>query len=357
MRVGIVVYGSLSTTSGGYLYDRKLVEYLRGADVPVEVIELPRRTYPRHLLDNLNPGVWKRLEAASVDVLVQDELCHPSLSWLNGRLDRECPIVSIVHHLRSSESHTIPNTWLYRQIERRYLRTVDGVICGSRTTCRDVDRLAPSHSSVVVYPGTGRFDPAIDATTIESRARESGPLRIMFVGNIVPRKALHTLIQGLARLPDESWLLTVVGDRTTAPDYVDSLERRIDRLGLHERVRFTGRLSDTDVEAALTHGHLLAVPSTYEGFGIAYLEGMGFGLPPLATTAGGASELVTDTENGLLVRPENPEVIARRIRPLIDDRDRLARLGRAARNRYEAHPTWNETMERAHSFLTRITND
>lgn len=357
MRVGVVIYGSLTTTTGGFLYDRKLVEYLRDAGVPVEVIELPRRTYPRHLLDNLHPGTRRRLASLTIDVLVQDELCHPSLWWLNRRLEHECPIVTIAHHLRSSESHATPTTWLYRQIERRYLQTVDGVICGSRSTCANVNRLVAADSSVVVYPGTGRFDPAIDATTIETRAREPGPLRILFVGNIIPRKGLHTLIQGLGRLPGEGWRLTVIGDRTTARDYVDSLERRIDRLGLHQSVRFTGRLSDTDLEAALREGHLLAVPSTHEGFGIAYLEGMGFGLPPLATTAGGASELVTDAENGLLVPPENPAAIARRIQPLIGDRDRLAELGRAARDRYEAHPTWTETMEGAHAFLTRIASD
>lgn len=357
MRIGLVVYGSLSTTTGGFLYDRKLVEHLRGAGVTVEVVELPRRTYPRHLLDNLRRTVRGRLDAVSVDLLVQDELCHPSLVWLNRRLTGEVPIVSIAHHLRSSESRPAPTAWLYEWIERRYLSGVDGVICSSHATCSDVRRLGATAPSVVAHPGTGRFDPAITPGEIDNRAHEPGPLRILFVGRIVPRKGVHTLVRGLARLDDGAWRLTVVGDRTTAPEYVDGLHQLVDRQGVRERVQFTGQLSDTELEAELAEGHVLAVPSTYEGFGIAYLEGMGFGLAPLATTAGGPSELITDGENGVLVPPDDPDAIARRVRPLPEARETVARLGRAARNRYESHPSWGETMATAHEFLTRMANE
>lgn len=356
MRVGLVIYGSLSTTTGGFLYDRKLVEHLRRNGATVEVIDLPWRSYPRHLLDNLNRSVRERLADASVDVLLQDELCHPSLFRVNRRLDRAVPIVSIVHHLRSSESHSPPQAWLYDRIERRYLDTVDGVICSSRATCAAVERAGATAPSVVAHPGTGRFDPDITVEEIDRRARDSGPLRILFLGSVIPRKGLHTLLYGLAQLPDEAWRLTVVGDRTTAPDYVEDLGRQVDRLGIRERVRFTGHLPDEALAAELGEGQLLAVPSTYEGFGIAYLEGMGFGLPPLATAAGGAAELITDGEDGFLVPPERPDAIARRLRPLLEDRETLAEMGRAARERYESHPTWGETMETAYAYLTRMAN-
>jgi len=56
MKLGLIIYGSLDTLSGGYLYDRKLVEYLRRCGDTVEVISLPWRNYARHLADNLSPG-------------------------------------------------------------------------------------------------------------------------------------------------------------------------------------------------------------------------------------------------------------------------------------------------------------
>jgi len=57
MKLGFTIYGSLETLSGGYLYDRKLVEYLRSQGDAVEIISLPWRNYTAHLTDNL----WFRL--------------------------------------------------------------------------------------------------------------------------------------------------------------------------------------------------------------------------------------------------------------------------------------------------------
>lgn len=354
MRVGLVVYGSLTTTTGGFLYDRRLVEHLQAAGDAVEVISLPRRSYARGLLDNLDVGLRRRLSTASVDVLVQDELCHPSLFWLNRRLEAGTPVVSVVHHLRSSEPHAALRRWLYRRVERRYLRTVDGVVATNRAAREAAERLGTDAPGVVAYPGTGRFDPDVRPADVDDRAHEPGPLRVLFVGTLVPRKGAHVLVRGLARLPEKAWRLTIIGDRTAAPAYVARLERTVDRLGLRDAVALTGAVPEKELEIHLREGHVLAVPSTYEGFGMAYLEGMGFGLVPLATAAGGASELVTDGETGLLVPPADAGAVARRLAPLLEDRDRLASLGRAATHRYEVHPTWDESMAAVRELVATV---
>ncbi|RLT38585.1 MAG: glycosyltransferase family 1 protein, partial [Chloroflexi bacterium] len=135
MRIGLVIYGSLDTLSGGYLYDRKLVEYLRASGDSVEIISLPWRSYPRHLLDNFNPVWRRRLAELDVDVLLQDELNHPSLAWANRALaNAPFPVVSIVHHLRASEEHPVWRLPFYRWVEGRYLASIDGFVFNSRTT-------------------------------------------------------------------------------------------------------------------------------------------------------------------------------------------------------------------------------
>jgi glycosyltransferase involved in cell wall biosynthesis len=84
-----------------------------------------------------------------------------------------------------------------------------------------------------------------------------------------------------------------------------------------------------------------------------YLEAMGFGCVPLATTAGGAGEFVRDGESGVLVPPDDPRAVAAAVRDL-DDRDRLARMGVAARRDYEARPSWPETLDRVVEFLSSV---
>jgi len=349
MRVGLTLYGSLDDQSGGFRYDRELVEGLRAAGDTVEVVALPWRSYPRGLADALSPSVRDRL-AVDVDVMLQDELAHPSLVGVNRALPY--PVVSVVHHLRASEPRRLAP--LYRAVERRYLATVDGAVCNSHATREAVEATGgpPADRAVVAPPAGDRFDPDLAGREIDDRARE-GPLRVAFVGNVEPRKGLDTLVEGLARL-EEPWELTAVGRHRDAA-HVRRVQRRIAAAGTAGRVRLPGRLPDPELADVLRRNHVLAVPSRYEGFGIVYLEGMSFGLPAVATTAGGAREVVEDGETGYLVEPDDPAGVGQALSALAGDRDRLARMGRAARRRYERHPDWTETTSRVRSLLRAVT--
>ena len=83
MKVGLIIYGTLETVSGGYLYDRKLVEYLQQQGDEVSLISLPWSRYGRHLLYNFSGRIRQQLRKLDVDILLQDELNHPSLFLMN----------------------------------------------------------------------------------------------------------------------------------------------------------------------------------------------------------------------------------------------------------------------------------
>ena len=350
MNVGLTLYGDLEGRSGGFRYDRKLVEGLRRAGDTVDVVELPWRAYGRGLLDNASPRVRDRLRV-DVDVMLQDELAHPSLVRTNRHLPY--PVVSVVHHLRASETRRLSP--LYRAVERRYLGTVDGAVCNSSATREVVAGLGVDPESTVVAPPAGdRFDPDIDGETIGRRARER-PLRIAFVGTLTPRKGLTTLVEGLAA-SDTDAELTVVG-RPADEAYVAEVRRRIRRHDLGDRVRMAGELSDGALADTLQSSHVLAVPSRYEGFGIVYLEGMSFGLPAIASRAGGAVETVTDGETGTLVDPGDAGAVAAAIARFAADPDRLATMGRAARRRYERHPDWTAVTARVRRLLRAAASE
>jgi glycosyltransferase involved in cell wall biosynthesis len=353
MHLGLVIYGSLDTLSGGYLYDRKLVEHLRGQGDEVTVVSLPWRNYAAHLADNFSPSLTRHLRAAPFDLLLQDELNHPSLFWLNGRLRREVayPIVSIVHHLRCSEPRAGWMNRLYRAVERRYLGSVDGYVFNSHTTRGVVESLVGTDKpSVVAYPAADHLD--FGAPVRAENA--DGPLRLAFVANLIPRKGLHTLLDALARLEPGSWRLAVIGSDEADPAYARAIRRQIERLGLAAGVTLTGALPSAGVAGHLAASDVLAVPSAYEGFGIVYLEAMGHGLPALACTTGAAHEIVTDGETGFLVAPGDAEGLADAIRLLAADRARLAAMGRAARRRFEAFPTWAEGGRAIRAFAQEM---
>ena len=122
MKIGLIIYGSLDTVSGGYLYDRKLVESLRKRGDQVEIISMPWRNYIAHLTDNFHFRLPR-----GFDLIIEDELNHPSLLLANVR-KHPCLVISLVHNLHTLEPRSSWQNNVYRIIERSYLNSVRGFI-------------------------------------------------------------------------------------------------------------------------------------------------------------------------------------------------------------------------------------
>ncbi len=353
MRVGLVVYGGLEVVSGGNLYDRMLVERLKASGHEVEVVSIPLRSYGLNLAQNFSFGLRRRLAEGSFDVLLQDELAHPSLFQLNRAL--KIPLVSVVHHLRSSEERPQWQIELYRRIETRYLRSVDAFVFNSETTRETVESLLRKKTrNVVATPGGDRFPRSMTAAEVAARAAGSEELRILFVGNLIPRKGLHSLLQALRSLEGRSFRLDVVGREEADRRYAASIRREVVKLGLSGRVHFHGSLAGAELEERFRTAHVLVVPSSYEGFGIVYLEAMGFGLPVIASAWGASDEIVRHESTGFLVPPGDSWSLARRIESFLEDRELLARMSVAAYEAFEDHPGWEASMQRTERFLVDL---
>lgn len=357
MRIALVIYGSLESVSGGYLYDRKLVEYLRAQGDTVDIVSLPWRNYAAHMTDNFHFRLPKNF-----DVLIQDELNHPSLIAANSR-KHPCPTISLVHHLRCSEARPAWQNWFYRIVEKKYLQSVDGFIFNSQTTMRVVHRLVrESKPSLVAHPPTDRFGDAISESEISTRA-SSKEFKILFLGNVIYRKGLHTLLEAVSRAGRDpstssgqisSYELDVVGGMTAESKYAEKIKRQVTVNGLASIVTFHGALDNDPLIEKLKRAHVLVVPSSYEGFGIVYLEGMGFGLPAIGTTAGAAGEIITHGEDGYLIHPNDSVSLANHLDELARNRDLLVRLSLNAVKRYKSQPRWEESAKNIREFLYAI---
>ena len=349
MHVGFVIAGEIDAGSGGFYYDRRLKTRLEARGHDVTVVSLPRGSYGRQLAGNVRSGFeLRKLEA---DLVLEDGLAHPSVVLSNRRID--APIVGLCHMLKS-----VATTPRYRplveSVERRFLESVDAAMYNSDATRTAARSLSGAEFETVVPPGRDRYDSRVTTAEIRTRAGAE-PLELLFLGNVVERKGLETLIEGLASLTTE-WRLTVVGETTIDPAHVRSIREQIREAGIENRVRFTGRLPDSAVESRLRSAHVLAVPSRYEPFGMAHLEAMGFGCVPLATTNGGPPEFISDGESGLLVPPGDPDAIVARLED-VADRERLASLAVGARETFDRQPTWGETLDRAVDFLEERCRD
>ncbi len=350
VHVGLVIYGRLGQTTGGYRYNRKLVSGLRDRGDRVDVIRIERRPYPRAILDAASRPIRAVLDRP-YDVLLQDGICHPSVWWHNRRLAAPGAVVALVHHLRSADP-TDPVARLAEPLERRFLRSVDAVVATSgdlRARARD---LAPATRPRLVAHPAGRVEGVgVSLQRVRERARER-PLRVCFVGSLAPRKDPLTLLDAVAAASTPAEL-TVVGSETADPAYAGRVRRHASDLGIDDSVSVLGTVTDRRLEANLADSHVCCVPSRYEGFGMAHLEAMEYGVVPVATTRGGPREFVSDGENGFLVAPGAGRAIAARFDALADS-SRLERMAAAALETAASHPDWAETVGRIRSFCAGL---
>jgi glycosyltransferase involved in cell wall biosynthesis len=352
-----VVLGSLDTVTGGHLYDRKLVRHLRDQGDTVEVVTLEGQSYPALLRLNRDPNLRERLASLPVDVFVQDESVHPAVYRLNAWLKAQhpAPILSLVHHLRVSEQHPWLARLRYRRVERAYHESVDGFIFNSQTTRRSVEALlGRSVPGVVATPAGDQFGVRISAEQVRERSRQPGDLRLLFAGSVIPRKELHVLVDALAQVQPPRWRLAIAGDEGMDPAYAAQVRAAIDSAGLAGRVTYCGKLSSFRMRQELQDAQVLVVPSSYEGFGIAYLEAMGFGVVPVGCTTGAAGEIIQPDENGLLVPYGDAAALSEVIRGLIEDRARLERLSLAAWTRFADFPGWDESLATIRAYLQQV---
>jgi glycosyltransferase involved in cell wall biosynthesis len=232
---------------------------------------------------------------------------------------------------------------------------VDAFVFNGEVTRQSVRLLRGGAApGMVAPPGGDRLGRGITEAESDARAAAGAPFRLLFIGNLIPRKGLLTLLRALATGARADWRLTVVGSRAVDPAHVRQVDRFVTERGLGGRVFMKGHLDDGALASELRAAHVLAVPSAYEGFGIVYLEAMGFGVVPIGSTEGGASEVIEDGRSGFLVHPGDATALAAVIERLCADRELLRSRARAALQRFRQFPGWEARMKAVRDWLVAL---
>ena len=357
MRIGLIIYGDLDYPSGGFLYDRKLVEHLKRKGHQIIIISLPWLAYVQCFFHNFDASLLHKIEEANLDILLQDELNHPSLFLINRRIKAKIglPIVSIVHHLRSSEKGSFFVNRIFETIERRYLNSLDAIIANSETSLNTVKVLVNKKIPMLIAkPGGNRFNQPFSRKHVKSRVYGDGPINIMFLGALIKRKSPHLILDAIIDLPKGTFRAFFAGNPDSDPNYTNFLFDKAARHKVDDYVDFLGHLPENELVEIFNKCHVLIVPSSYEGYGIAYVEAMGFGLPAIARKAGASGEIIEHEQNGFLLETDGSDEIAELLVLLQRDRDLLFQMSLSARKRYEGLPSWSTSMDKIEEFLINI---
>ena len=331
MRVAFVTVGNGDRLTGGYLYNRRLLEGLEENGVEVEAV-VPCGADPAEQAEAA-PGFGRAFDPARFDVLVVDALSRIVVSPNLDRWRSVRPVVSLVHELPGVADPTVADR--ERPFELPLLRSDRLVTVSGHGKTVLLDRGVPAGRVAVVPPG---FD-ALEQRPEEPRA--GGAPRVLCVAQWIPRKGILDLVRAWKMEDRSGAVLDLVGETDADADYgcrVRGAASDDDSILVH------GPVADAALAGLYASADLFALPSRYEGYGVVYAEALSFGLPVVACAVGPVPEVVGD-EAALLVPPGDIDALSGALGRLLSDAGLRERMSAAARRRAAGLPRWRETVD------------
>jgi glycosyltransferase involved in cell wall biosynthesis len=239
-----------------------------------------------------------------------------------------CPTVVTVYDLSflyyPSRFPRLQRLYLTTQT-RRSCRAARRIVTISESGRQDVHRFfaVPLDKIDVVPPGVDpTFRPLPPEQVAAFRHNRNLPERfVLHVGTLQPRKEIPVLLEAMARLRRAELPLILVGGKGWM---YDEIFARVEELGLHEQVRFTGYVPDEELPLWYNAATLLALPSVYEGFGMPAVQALACGTPVVAADTSALPEAVGDA--GLLFPAGNVEALVNRMLVVLDNAERVVTM-------------------------------
>jgi glycosyltransferase involved in cell wall biosynthesis len=345
--IAFVIPGRLDTPTGGYIYDRRIIDGLRAHGLQVEVTGLSSLfPFPDHAA--LAGAARALADIPSGSIVVVDGLAGGAMPAQIEHEAGRLRMVALVHHPLARETGLPADA--VRELEaseRQALTHVRHVIVTSRATADLLTREfgVGADRLTVIEPGT---DPGIRSKGSTEWAQ------LLCVASVTPRKGHVTLVRALAKLADLEWTLVCVGSMHRDPVAPLRVLKEIAKAKLNERVIFKDEVKDS---AALSpyyeRADIFVLPTEYEGYGMAVAEALAHGLPVVSTPTGGIEQLVGSSA-GILVPPGDAGALAAALRRLVTDKAEYQRLRDGAWAVARTLSTWEAQAKKMAALLSTL---
>ena len=345
----LVAPGPVDSRTGGYIYDRRLVEGLRRLGRQVDVLELDP-SFPRPTPTALEHASRTLAAVPTGTITIVDTLALGPLAAIIMREASRLPVVALVHlPLAATFGLERDDAARFEHGERRALAVAALVIVTGRAALPLITRYGVDASRVVVVePGT---DPAPLA-----RGSRPGPVELLTVATLTPGKGHEMLLEALAALGDSAWRLTCAGSLTRDPATAARVRSTAARLRLDNRVTFAGDLDQRGLAACYDRADVAVLATWQETYGMAVAEALAHGLPVVATMTGAIPDLVGD-DAGLLVPVGDTTALTAALAGVLGDSGLRARLAEGARRRRDRLPTWDDAATAMSTAIHGVGGD
>lgn len=243
-------------------------------------------------------------------------------TWLARRLGVPV-VVSLQGETLMDDGDIYARSLTLRMALRIAMRRANVVTACSQFVLDDAERFGLPPGKGVVVPNGVELDESLQPEQLELPF----PHFVLGLGRIVEKKGFDLLLDAykLIAARHRDLGLVIAGDGPERP----ALEAAAAAAGLTSRVVFTGRLSRAQVSWVMSAADVFVLPSRVEPFGIVILEALRAGTPTVVSSRGGASEIVRDGEQGLVVDPTDVGGLARAIERVLTDAELSRRFAAA----------------------------
>ncbi|MEM7731933.1 MAG: glycosyltransferase family 4 protein [Pseudomonadota bacterium] len=345
-RAAFAVPGDITTLTGGYIYDRHLVDGLRGLGWEVDVLSFGTSFPDPNATDLQDAAAQLTALPANCPVIV-DGLAFGAMETAHLAAV-QAPIIAMVHHpLAYEQGISAKDRARLLQSECANLAQTAHVIVPSPHTAQMLRQHydVPGAKITIARPGTAR--------PTSFPAPQNPPL-ILSVGIQVPRKGHDVLLQALALIKDVPWQAVIVGGVHNEA-HGAMLAAMLSELGLSDRVRMPGRVETTELSHYYAQASLFALATRYEGYGIVFDEATVHGLPIISCRVGAVPGTVAP-EAALLVPPDDPASFANAMRDVLTEPNLRQQMATAASNAAHDLASWESTASTVHDVMSRYTD-
>lgn len=348
MRILFVIPGDINLPTGGYRYDKEIINAWKGSGIDVELVSL-QGNYPFPNERDKAKALDTIKDFPDADIAVVDGLLGGASPEFINALSKIIPVTALIHHPLCLENGLDEeNATALKASEQKGLEYISQIITTSPATTKTVAKLFGFDDDKIhtVLPGVKR--------TQTSQGSENQTVHLLCVGSVIERKGHKILLQALNSLKHLDWRLDCYGSTEFDKELFDQIQDIIKTENLSKKVEFHGAVSDEKLEASYTISDIFVLPSLFEGYGMVYAEAIVRGLPVIATTAGAIPDTVPET-CGILVEPNNSKMLAQALEKLISNEELRNKFRQNAIAAEPTFPTWQSSATQFAEILKDIT--
>ena len=335
VEAAFAIPGAIEMRTGGYIYDRRVLELLNADGVRVQHVQL-LASWPDPTPE-AEADLARQLDAlpTGMPVILDGLVLGAMDTALLAQQTR--PVIAMLHHPLGLETGLSPaRVEFLLAREKANLRHVAHVVVSSQHT-REIliDQFeVPAKKLSIALPGFDRPASALLREKLE-------PPLILSVGIICQRKGHDVLLSALDRIKAQDWQAVIAGRVQDEGVYNALLAMRAD-LGLEARVTFAGELEADALSACYHQASIFALATRYEGYGMVLSEAQLHGLPVVSCAVGAVPQTVAGG-GAILTAPDDPDAFAAALSKVLQDGTLRENMARDSRATSASLPCWQDT--------------